>query len=57
MKIGKGILMATVVIEAPIIKGVSIFYDTKLEILPALGRLYDLWFPNETDKNCRTKLY
>lgn len=56
-KIGKGILMATVVIEAPIIKGVSFFYDTKLEILPALGRLYDLWFPNETDKNCRTKLY
>ncbi len=56
-KIGKGILMATVVLEAPILKGVSLFYDNDLEIIPILGRLYEKWFPNETDKECRTKLY
>ena len=56
-KVGKGFLMATVVVESPIIKGVSLFYDRKIEIIPALAQLYEEWFPNETDKKCRTKLY
>ena len=56
-KVGKGFLMATVVVESPIIKGVSLFYDRKIEIIPALAKLYEEWFPNETDKKCRTKLY
>ena len=56
-KIGKGFLMATVVVESPIIKGVSLFYDEKIEIIPALAKLYEEWFPNETNKKCRTKLY
>ena len=56
-KIGKGFLMATVVVESPILKGVSLFYDKKLEIIPVLSRLYEEWFPNETQKEYRTKLY
>lgn len=56
-KVGKGFLMATFVVESPIIKGVSLFYDRKIEIIPTLAKLYEEWFPNETDKKCRTKLY
>lgn len=56
-KIGKGFLMAAMVIEAPIIKGVTLFYDSKIEIIPFLGKLYENLFPNETDKKCRSKLY
>ena len=56
-KVGKGFLMATFVVESPIIKGVYLFYDRKIEIIPYLAKLYEKWFPNETDKTCRTKLY
>ena len=56
-KIGKGFLMATFIAESPIIKGVCLFYDERIEIIPALARLYEQWFPDETNKNCRTKIY
>ena len=56
-KFGKGALMATIAIESPIFKGISFFMDKEFEIIPTLTRIYQEWFPNETDKECRTKLY
>ena len=56
-KIGNGVFFGTLILEAPIIKGVHLFYDKEFEIIPALGRIYELLFPDETDKECRTKLY
>lgn len=56
-KIGKGFLMTTFVVESPIIKGVFLLYDKRIEIIPALARLYEQMFPDETNKNCRTKIY
>ena len=56
-KIGKGYLMASIVVEFPIIKGVSLIYNKNIELIPTLAELYEEWFPNETDKECRTKLY
>jgi len=56
-KVGKGFLMAGVIIDAPIIKGVSLIYNKDIEIIPLLGKIYEEWFPEETDKEYRTKLY
>lgn len=56
-KIGKGFLMTTFVVESPIIKGVFLLYDKRIEIIPALANLYEQMFPDETNKNCRTKIY
>lgn len=56
-KFGKGAMMATIAIESPIFKGISFFMDKEFEIIPTLTKIYEEWFPNETDKECRTKLY
>ena len=45
-KIGKGFLMTTFVVESPIIKGVFLLYDKRIEIIPALANLYEQMFPD-----------
>lgn len=56
-KVKNGIVFAGAVINTPIIKGIALFYDQEIEIIPTLGRIFDQLFPDETDKEYRTKLY
>lgn len=56
-KVKNGIIFTGAIINTPIIKGIALFYDQEIEVIPTLGRIFDQLFPDETDKECRTKLY
>jgi len=60
-KFGKGLLLVDCALCAPIIQGVNFIFDKetyeKFETIPKLTRIYEWLFPDETDKEFRTKLY
>ena len=56
-KVKNGIIFTGAIIDARIIKWISLFYDQEIEVIPMVGRIFDQLFPDETDKECRTKLY
>lgn len=59
-KFGKGVMLVDMALVSPIVKGVDIIINKEnsyFEIGPALTRIYEEWFPDETDKEYRKKLY
>lgn len=60
-KIGKGPLFVSTaigsIIDYPVIKGICFFTGDDFEFIPTRAGIYEALFPNETEKEHRTKLY
>lgn len=60
-KVGKGALFVSTaivsIIDYPVFKGICFFTGDDFEFIPTMAGIYEELFPNETEKEHRTKLY